>query len=159
MEFRHLQEVLERYGEYLRERARQNILEDGSNASGDLVNSIEFQVESSNGVFEVSIELLDYWKYLNYDTKPHFPPMAAIEKWIQIKPVLPEVRNGVEPTVKQLAYLIARKISREGTEGTHFFDRAKEEALDKFILAIEYAVSEDLEEEVNTLLLPLQNIK
>lgn len=156
MEFKHLQEVLQRYGEAFRNKLQENLLKDGSNASGALTNSIRYIYEGKGGTFSVSIGLEDYWKYVNDGTKPHFPPVSAIRKWVEIKPVIPEAdANGRVPTVAQLAFLIARKISREGTEGTHFFDKTQEEINDYFLLSIEKAVSEDLDEEVDSILIQL----
>lgn len=156
MEFKHLQEVLQRYGEAFRNKLQENLLKDGSNASGALTNSIRYIYEGKGGTFSVSIGLEDYWKYVNDGTKPHFPPVSAIRKWVEIKPVIPEAdANGRVPTVAQLAFLIARKISREGTEGTHFFDKTQEEINDYFLLSIEKAVSEDLDEEVDSVLIQL----
>lgn len=157
MEFKHLQEVLQRYGEAFRNKLQENLLKDGSNASGGLTNSIRYIYEGKGGTFSVSIGLEDYWKYVNDGTKPHFPPVSAIRKWVEIKPVIPEAdANGRVPTVGQLAFLIARKISIEGTEGTHFFDRTQEEINDYFLLSIEKAVSEDLDEEVDSVLIQLK---
>ena len=42
------------------------------------------------------------------------PPIDAIEGWVKIKPVVPNAINGKVPSSRQLAFLIARKIGREG---------------------------------------------
>lgn len=48
-------------------------------------------------------------------TKPHFPPIAPIALWAQKK-------LGVTPEeAPRAGYLIARKISRVGTQGQHMF--------------------------------------
>lgn len=54
---------------------------------------------------------LDYAAPVELGTRPHFPPVAPIEDWVRHKLDVPaEDAAGV-------AYLIARKISRTGTEG------------------------------------------
>lgn len=159
MEWKHLTAVLGEYGEFLKNALTLNLLSDGSNASGTLANSLEYLVESDNGNFSVSIRLEDYWKYLNDGRGPgKFPPPDKIKQWITVKPVVPEVRNGRVPTVEELTFLISRKIAREGTQGTHFFDRAVEDTNAQYLLKIELAVSEDLEEEISSLLLELQTL-
>lgn len=93
----------------------------GTNASGDLSKSIKGIVKQNGKYIVISIQLQDYWKYIEYGTKPHFPPLDAIKKWISVKPVLPRpLKNGKLPTTNQLAYLIGRKISKVGTKAKPF---------------------------------------
>lgn len=93
----------------------------GTNASNDLKNSIRGIVQQNGKYIVISIELEDYWKYVEYETKPHFPPLSAIKKWISVKPVLPRpLPSGKLPTANQLSYLIARKISKVGTKPQPF---------------------------------------
>lgn len=92
-----------------------------SYASGDLVNSIRGLVKQNGKYVVISIQLEDYWKYIENGTKPHFPPVDAIKKWISVKPVLPRpLKSGKLPTDNQLAYLIGRKISKVGTKAKPF---------------------------------------
>ncbi len=46
---------------------------------------------------------VEYSPYVVLDTRPHFPPLAALQVWAR--------RHGVS------AYLVARKIARRGTKG------------------------------------------
>lgn len=51
-------------------------------------------------------------------TKPHFPPVEPIRDWV-------EKKLGVSPDESaSVAFLVARKISRDGTEGAHMFENA-----------------------------------
>lgn len=152
IQWTHLTEVLNRLGDYFIQQARNNILTGGtppytnSNATGNLSESMQKIVQVGEDEFSVSISLADYWKYLNYDTRPHWPNVGAIKQWIQVKPVRPRTdRKGKTPTVDQLTYLIGRKISIEGTTGTHFFDKAKDDTLAYFEEAIDLAIAEDVD--------------
>lgn len=92
-----------------------------SNASGNLAKSIKGVVKQSGKYVVISISLEDYWKYVENGTKPHWPPVDAIKKWISVKPVLPRpLKSGKLPTTDQLAYLIGRKISKVGTKAKPF---------------------------------------
>ena len=82
MEWKHLEAVLNEYGEYIAQQMKQNLASDGSNASGELSDSIEYLVQHEGNTYSLCISLLDYWKYLNDGTRPHFPPVSAIENWI-----------------------------------------------------------------------------
>lgn len=89
-------------------------------ASGNLALNQKHHFVFDGRYYRVYLELEDYWKYLEYGTKPHFPPIEKIAEWIRIKPVLPRPNaKGKLPTQNQLAFLIARSISKKGTKPTH----------------------------------------
>lgn len=52
--------------------------------------------------------------------RPHMPPLGPIELWVKRKP-LDLNYEGVELTVKQVAFLVARKISATGLEAHWMF--------------------------------------
>ncbi len=57
---------------------------------------------------------LDYTNQLVFGRKPgKFPPIKAIEQWIQDKGI---AAIGKDISISSLAFLIARKIAREGTK-------------------------------------------
>lgn len=88
---------------------------DDSKASGNLQN-FETHITINEGKFLITFELADYWKYVEYGRGPgKQPPIEAIEEWIRVKPIIPTAQSNKIPDTRQLAYLIARKIGREGT--------------------------------------------
>lgn len=110
-----------------------------------LSDTITAQVEVDGKSFTASLNMNFYWKYLEEGTRPHWPPSSAILNWVQIKPVIPRPDgNGRIPTQKQLAFLISRKIAREGTEGTHGFQTARDAILPMYYEKIEQALAEDV---------------
>lgn len=148
--WKHLKTVLEEYAVALRNQYQDNLIEnDHVTLNGNLLNSVEYIVKKGDHEISVSLKLQDYWKYVEFDTKPHFPPVDKIREWIKIKPVLPYPDdNGNLPTENQLAYLIGREISKEGTEGTHdLYDAVNfinEEYEEKIGIAIEEDISDNL---------------
>lgn len=89
-------------------------------ATGNLALNQKHYFVFDGRYYRIYLSLEDYWKYLEYGTKPHFPPIEKIAEWIRIKPVLPRPNaKGKLPTQKQLAFLIARSISVKGTKPTH----------------------------------------
>ena len=54
-------------------------------------------------------------------TKPHFPPTGPIQHWVERKLGI----HGKEAA--SVAFLIARAISKRGTEGAHMFEDAFED--------------------------------
>lgn len=95
---------------------RQAIIDSGTTATGNL-QSFPVAVNLYDYHLVISFDLDAYWKYVEYGTKPHFPPIRAIEDWIRIKKIIPNSRNGKIPNTKQLAFAIAKSISKKGTKG------------------------------------------
>lgn len=113
-----LQAVLMEYGVAVRNLYQDRLILHDRIATGALLNSVEVRVERNGEAYEVKMDLADYWRYVEMDTEPHWPPPSAILKWIQAKPVLPRpMKNGKLPTPQQLAFLIGRKIAVFGTKG------------------------------------------
>lgn len=56
--------------------------------------------------------------YIELGTKPHFPPVEALEDWVRIKLGISD-----EKRIHDVAYLIARKIAARGTLGVGMFHR------------------------------------
>ena len=109
-------------------------------------NDVTTMVQQGDQAWTVSITLNEYWKYVEEGTKPHWPPPSAILKWITVKPVIPRPdAKGRIPSPKSLAYLIGRKISEEGTEGSHDFENAKQVVVQRFRERIAEAVGHDFE--------------
>ena len=151
-EFPKVAEVLERYGKEFIELYKLNLVQSGRPASGKLAESLSYHVNLGTNVYAVDISLLEYWKYIENGTRPHFPPVSAIHEWIRVKPVIPRpFENGKLPTESQLAFLIARKISRVGTEGINDFQRANDEVFARMEMSLAEAVTEDLQRQVSVI--------
>ena len=106
-----------------KEAYKQHIESSGHNASGNLANSMTWDVEENGNHYIITLTLPEYARYVEEGTKPHWPPIDSIKKWIRIKPVMPRpLANGKLPTENQLAYLISRKISLKGTKPTHLLE-------------------------------------
>lgn len=141
--------VLEEYAREVPSEYRSRLLSDDRRASGELINSVRCQVVTRSGGWDVTLTLADYWKYTEYGTRPHWPPREAILRWIRVKPVIPRPgADGRVPTERQLAFLIARKISRVGTEGRPSLRRTLEEINARYLPRLENALAEDAGEYV-----------
>ena len=142
----HLTKVLEELGREVAEQYKNNLRESGHATRPDhLINSIKTRVVVGDTAYKVVMDLNDYWKYLENGTEPHWPPVDAIRSWISYKPVLPRPgKDGRLPTPNQLAFLIGRKIAREGTTGTHDFEEARDETVARWEQRIRAALVEDV---------------
>ena len=125
-----LEAALRELGEDVRQGYIEQLLQHDRKATGTLIDSVQAHVKVQDTVYEVTLTLADYWKYVEDGTKPHWPPRSAILKWIKAKPVIPRPdKNGRIPSQESLAYLISRKIAREGTEGSHDLQKTKDTIL------------------------------
>lgn len=128
MDLTEVQQVLQDYANDIRDRYKDVLANNGHIASQKLVNSIKTEVVVGEQFYEVTMNLEEYWKYVEYDTKPHFPPPDALLRWIEVKPVIPRPgKSGRIPTPKQLAFLIGRHINTFGTTGTHDLQKTKDD--------------------------------
>lgn len=60
-----------------------------------------------------------YAEVVESGAKPHFPPTQALAAWVQKKGLAGQGRSA-----EQIAYMIARKISRDGIQGRNIFKKA-----------------------------------
>ena len=120
MNFDSIDEALNSLMEDFKYEYMKKLVDTNHYASGNLALNQKHYFVFDNRYYRIYLQLEDYWKYLEYGTKPHFPPVDKIAEWIRIKPVLPRPNTkGKLPTQKQLAFLIARSISVKGTKPTH----------------------------------------
>lgn len=145
------EKVLNEYGMKLRNLYQDNLIRSDRIASGDLLNSVEFIVTKDNYSIQVSLQLAKYFRYVEWDTKPHWPPVSAILNYIKIKPVIPDERDGKLPTEKQLAFLISRKISEEGTKGSNDLHEAIKTVNDEYRELIRQAITLDIKSNFHTI--------
>ena len=147
-------EVLKEYAIELRNTLQDSYITDDRIATGDLLNSVEYIIEKDDRQIEVSLQLEEWWKYVEEDTKPHFPPPDAMLNYVKAKPVLPKQdRNGKLPTPNQLAYLIGRKISEVGTTGTHNVRDTVRLINERYEEKIGQAISEDINNELDVIII------
>lgn len=140
-------EIKEICGQLL-ERYKKAVEDSGHVASGSLVNTASYNVEFNGVWLEVSFNLQEHWKYLENGTRPHFPPIDAIEQWITVKRIVPRSYNGKVPTTRQLAFLIARGISENGTKATKLLQKTIDSA-DDIVAQILNELGNQLQEEIN----------
>ena len=122
-----------------------------SKASGNLVDSANVTVDYDGRYFNIYFEIQDYWKYVENGTQPHFPPVSAIEEWIRVKQLVPQAINGRVPSTKGLAYMIARKISIEGTKGNQALNSVLDSSdaiIDKMVEFITDQMEKEIDKDV-----------
>ena len=114
------------------------------NASGALINSIDYRLtEQANQIFIV-IESNDYLEYVDQGRKPgKYPPIQAISKWASIK--------GIE---QEAVFPIARSIFKFGIKPTNVIQKTNKEFFTSQTLANKYAkrISTNIEDIVTEMI-------
>lgn len=159
IKFENLEKVLRDFAKDIRQNYKEHLSyhEHFTRLGSDrrLIDSVQEIVEFDNNRFVVSLNLNQYWKYVeegiygagNHDSPYKNPGMKAypfIKKWVQIKPIAPRPgKNGKLPSPASLAFLITRSIAKNGTEGTHDLAVTKENVLAWYEDKIREALRED----------------
>lgn len=128
------------------------LIRDDKKASGNLISSLKpVTIQFKNNKYEADISIASYWKYVEYGRRPgKFPPINKILNWIKVKPVIPRPMNGLKPpTEPQLAFLIARKIARDGIKAGNQFKEALDMTWNRHYNNISNAITEDLNQAID----------
>ena len=143
----HVQAVMEEMAIAIRNEYQDNLIRNDRIASGDLLNNIEYEVTRGDFTYTIYVKMKDYWYYVENGRKAgKMPPIDNILNWIRVKPVLPRPNaEGKLPTPQQLAFLIARKIGEEGTQGTQDLRKATDTIWDTFEDRLYEAIDEDVD--------------
>ena len=137
--------TLDEYAEKAEELYKRKLTDKGINASYKLLNSVKTTVKRGDDTFTVSINLEDYWIFVENGRKPgRFPPVSKILDWIRIKSVIPySDSRGRLPTEEQLAFLISRKIAEQGTEGRNVLFETVDELNRHYLPLLQKALDDD----------------
>lgn len=143
----HVQAVMEEMAIAIRNEYQDNLIRNDRIASGDLLNNIEYEITRGDFTYTIYVKMKDYWYFVENGRKAgKMPPIDNILNWIRVKPVLPRPNaEGKLPTPQQLAFLIARKIGEEGTEGTQDLRKATDTIWDTFEDRLYEAIDEDVD--------------
>lgn len=144
--FDNLLNALSEYKDAVAVHYKDRLVADDKKATGQLINSISTEIKVGSDTFEVVLNVVDYFKYVEEGRKPgKFPPVDKILSWIKVKPVIPRPINGKLPTEQQLAFLIGRKIATEGIEAGHQLRDTVQAINAEFIPKLEAALQEDFD--------------
>ena len=141
-----VRKVLTEYKTRFEELIKTKIQEKDKIASGNLLASISTKIEVDGSVYTVILNSLNYLKYLETGTKPHWPPTEPILRWVKDKRLPTRELTGDKslPTEKQLTYLVCRKIAKEGTEKNFIIAETIEELNEIYLKRLQEALAIDI---------------
>ena len=150
MEFTNVIKFLNDFGNELADKYQRNLVNDDAIDTSKLLNSIRYIFKKNSTSFEISMEMAEYWKYVESGRKSgKFPPISAIREWVKVKPVMPRPYNGKLPTENQLAFLISRSIAKKGIRPKPIFKDSIDELMQYLEDGLEDAFTKDVEAEMD----------
>ena len=154
--------ILEEFGAEVVRDIGQSIKDNNLVASGELSKSVKFSIDVNlaDERYTFQLDMAPHWSEVDEGRRAGGqPPTQAILKWLQypnVKSKLGKENRDLslatfkDYELKGLAYVIARKIGREGTEATHFFSSVvTQERLDRLISDIGDAAVVDITAQIN----------
>jgi hypothetical protein len=136
-------------------------------ASGTLEKSLKYRLQIKGQNINVSVyakgKASQYFLARENGRKPgKQPPVDAILEWMRIKPIkLRDKESGkfkkpTEALKRQVAFLIARKIGKQGMKGWHAFDYAMENIWDEYESKVVAAYAKDFSATIENQLTDIQ---
>lgn len=146
--------TVERWFQTFIDATKKNLDQDGSNASDKLSQSIRFNTKIFGFEYSFLLIMEDYYKFVDEGRKPgKMPPVSEIKKWIIQKGLITRSQSRRSPNIQKevnsLAFIIARKISKKGKKGTHFYSKVvNQKSLDELKKDVSRALKKDVEIEI-----------
>ena len=147
MNWNNLKKCLEEYSMYLLQASRNNMP-----TYYELKDKIKFVMNVNGNFYEIEFNAPAYWEYANGGRRPgKMPPVNVIADWVRRRNITPyALKNGKLPTTDQLAFMIAKKIGRDGTTGIHFLEKSIDEQKSYWDDKISEAISNDIIAELDS---------
>lgn len=143
--------ILDEYAVKFQELVKTKMMEKDSKgynrvASGNLLASIKTSIDFGNEKYTVYLHSKEYLKFLENGTKPHWPPPKPILEWVKAKRLPTKESTGDKslPTEKQLAFLVSRSISKNGTKPYPIVASTMEELNEIYIERLKEALEQDI---------------
>ena len=150
MDFENTAKTIQKYAERFIEVYRGH-LEDFGYTDGKLYKTLDYSISNEGIDWVVTIHLEEYWKYIEDGRRAgaRMPPIEAIKNWIEYKKILPktiQLKSGktVLPSTEQLAFVIARSISKIGIEARPIARETVDQLNREFIGDIKASIQRDI---------------
>jgi len=134
-------ELFKALGDEIKKNIIQEMRRTKSIATGNLLNSIQFNVKKTPEGALVSIESNEYIVYVDKGRKPgKYAPTKALEAWVRQKGIATDQKK-----VKAIAFAINNKIKREGIKPRPILERAYSNGLPMYDKIIDDVLNNDLD--------------
>ena len=151
MNFKNVDEVVNKYGKYVVQQSKSNLTKD-KKGGGDLYNSVSYKIDKSQDDFLLEFLMEDYGAFVDRGVKGKtstYPQTSAalskfqygsgtgpkggltkgIRKWLQKKRFQFRDKKGRFMSYESMTYLISRSIYNKGLKANLFFTKPFEAGL------------------------------
>ena len=170
MESHELEISLKAFRDYVIQQAKSNLSKQKKNASKTLYNSLKGKYNAKSNVFDVTFEMAYYGQFIDwgvsgvkkkYNTpfsyKSKMPPPNKLDKWIVKRGIAPRDKQGRFLTRKQIQFLIARGIYKNGIKPSLFFTKPYTQALKRLPDTVVKQYGMDIDNYINNILNNMSN--
>ena len=163
--FAKTQEELNKFAKYVIQQSRTNLTKQKKNASGELYNSLGYDLNVSPNSFSLEFYMADYGAFIDegvHGSKSSYLetrnsrfafsgrfktiPTKALDKWTVTKGIAPRDKQGRFISRQSLKYIIAKSIYEKGIKASLFFTKPFEKAFDNLPTEIVEAYALDIDE-------------
>lgn len=154
IEHKNLRTVLDDFGRMVIEELKNNLISLGKNNTGNLINSLTYEIIDTDNKLTVNILGADYLKVVDKGRAPgKQPPVSKLLPWVRSK----NIKIGKTP--ESSAFAIAKSIADKGIKPTNVIDKTIENVKNNKMYMIENAIQKDLYDHViNEIKNELKNI-
>ena len=150
MNFSKTQDAFNKFAKYVIQQAKTNLTKQKRNASGDLYNSLGYDLKVNPNSFSLEFFMEDYGAFIDegvhgskssyletqnsrFEFSGRFKtiPTSAIDKWVVRKGIAPRDEKGRFIKRDSLKYIIAKSIYEKGIRASFFFTKPFEKAFDR----------------------------
>ncbi len=170
-----IEKYLESFGKYVVQQARTNLTKGKKNVTNELYNSIKFTVTPNSEGYNVSFSMDSYGEFVDkgvsgnkkiqefttfdgrkiespFKYRSKQPPANILSKWISMRGIKGrDKKSGRYITNLSLAFLIGKKIKRDGIKSLSFFQRPLGLGLKRLPNDIMIAIKEDILNNLKTI--------
>ena len=167
MQFKNVDDILNKYGKYVVQQSKSNLTKD-KKGGGDLYNSVSYKIEKSEDDFLLDFLMEDYGAFVDRGVKGKtstYPQTSAalskfqygsgtgpkggltkgINAWLKKKRFQFRDKKGRFMSYESMTYLIARSIYNKGIEATEFFSKPFDRVLKEVPIELVKAFKLDVE--------------
>jgi len=142
--FIQFRKTLESKGVIMVDNIRKELAEKNKNATSSLSKGTKATTTFEGESIIFRLIAPEHWVFVDKGRKPgKFPPPKAIERWIKAKPVGFE---GIK--ISSLAYLIGRKIAKDGIKATGIYSSNIERFKRDLVMEAERDMREEFRKQI-----------
>lgn len=144
MEFPNLYKIMNQIGQELVAELKKELQDKGKDASGKLINSLNYDLIQTDTGYDIKIISEPYLKFVDQGRRPgaKMPPSSKLVPWIESKGI--KFAGGT--TTAQAAYVIARSIGDKGIKPANVVESSMQKVYNNRKDDISKAVAKDYQE-------------